>query len=223
MASPVPQSTLASLDRVPAQVGAAILLRHAERPMIPPGTDGDEVRLTDAGIADARAFGARLGPRLAGLYASPVDRCMQTARALAEGAGTEMEPEARTVLGSPGPFIVDAEAAFAAFKDVGTMAAARRQVLARGPLPGLRDTEEGVRLVVASLLADPPGAGRLDAHVTHDGVVIVVAGFLAGFAPGPDRWPAFLEGLVLWRDETGAAMAWGGEVFPLPEAVIPRP
>ncbi len=185
MSSPVPESTLASLARVPSGAGAALLLRHAERPAIPPGVDGDTVLLTDDGHADARAFGAVLGPRLARLYTSPVGRCRQTAEALAAGAGVAPRVAPRVVLGNPGPFLLDPVAAWAEFRDTGAMGAARRQVVDPGPLPGLRPTAEGVGLVVESLLADPPEPGRVDAHVTHDGVVIVVAGWLAGFEPRP--------------------------------------
>ena len=223
MSSPVPESTLASLARVPSGAGAALLIRHAERPAIPPGVDGDTVLLTADGLADARDLGACLGPRLARLYASPVGRCRQTAEALAAGAGLAPRVAPRVVLGSPGPFLVDPVAAWAAFRGEGAMGAARRQVIDPGPLPGLRPTEEGVGLVVESLLADPPEAGRVDAHVTHDGVVVVVAGWLAGFTPGPGAWPAFLEGLVMWREGDRGFMAWGGEVFPLPEGLLPGP
>ena len=66
-----------------------LLLRHAERPPIPPGTFGNDLEITPAGRREAEALGRALaqGEPVAGVYSSPVLRCVQTAEAMAAGAG----------------------------------------------------------------------------------------------------------------------------------------
>ncbi len=75
------------LSSIPSQADVSIILRHAEREDIPPGTFGVDVPLTTCGVASAE----RLGATLSGMRpqptttASPVPRCESTARAILRG------------------------------------------------------------------------------------------------------------------------------------------
>ena len=58
----------------------AVLLRHGERETIPAGTYGNDVRLTQNGVADSTHFGEALSCfKVRRIYTSPVLRCIQTA------------------------------------------------------------------------------------------------------------------------------------------------
>ena len=48
------------LSRIPSQADISIILRHAEREDIPPGTFGVDVPLTACGVASAERLGAML-------------------------------------------------------------------------------------------------------------------------------------------------------------------
>ena len=62
--------TLALLDRVPAGLPVALVLRHAEREEITSGAFGNDVSLTRRGRKSARRIGIGLSSRTAGVVKS---------------------------------------------------------------------------------------------------------------------------------------------------------
>ncbi|RME27132.1 MAG: histidine phosphatase family protein, partial [Deltaproteobacteria bacterium] len=98
------------LDLVPADRAVAVLMRHAERNPIESVRDSLEARLTAKGIKDSELLGRELSgfPRIE-LHHSPVERCRQTARAIATGCtdagGNASVFGSDTILG--GPYMLD--------------------------------------------------------------------------------------------------------------------
>ena len=203
----------AQLRALPAQADAALILRHAERDVIPPGTFGQDVPLTARGIADAERLGATLaasGRRLCAT-ASPVPRCADTARAILRGAGRPEEEVALDWrLGEPGPFVVDEQLAGALFLEIGILEIARRQLSDAEPPSGMRETSEGVELILELAASPLRSDGRLRLYVTHDGILAVLVAFLYRLPIDAIPWPGYLDGLLLWREGERLRFVWRG-------------
>ena len=120
--------TPALLDMVPKGAAVAMVIRHAEREDIAPGTFGHDVPLTQRGRHAAHRLGTGLSCRTVGIMnTSPLPRCIQTAQAVIAGAGWATEALPDPLLGDPGPFVVDPDAAGKLFLDVGIEAVVSQQ------------------------------------------------------------------------------------------------
>ena len=115
----IPPSVLRWLERAPTDRPVAMLIRHSVRDHLPPGDAGYRLPITEVGVRLARALGARLGARLRTLRASPLVRCVQTAEALAEGAGLDLEVAPDHHLGDPGVYVLDGERAWVNWQRLG--------------------------------------------------------------------------------------------------------
>ena len=209
----IPPSLLRSIELVPPDVPAALLLRHAHRSPIKPGTYGDEVPLSQKGIRSAERLGEVLGQRQIGrLRASPVQRCVATAQALAKGARWTTDVVEDQRLGHPGPFVVDPSLAGPLFLELGPMEVVRRQIQDQSSLPGMRPTSEAVSLLLDLLLSDIGNSNTLDVLVTHDSVIAAFVGHVLQTAPTQAAWPAFMDGPLVWRSEDKISVAWMGSV-----------
>lgn len=198
----------AALAQAPGDRGVAVLLRHAERGPLPEGAPGDEVPLTEAGLAAARALGGALGGRVRSVHTSPVWRCVQTARAIAEGAGCPGPLARSALLGAPGAFVADPAVAWEAFlaQPFGVL----MDRLARGgAVAGFHALDLATRTLVDDLLrtATLPG---LHVHVSHDSVVGLAFHHLLGRRAWTG-WPGFLDGGVVWQEGVGVCVAWGAD------------
>ena len=209
----VPDTLLRNLALIPPDVHAALLLRHAHREEIEAGTYGTDVPLSAHGVGSAEALGASLGSRrIARLVSSPVGRCVDTAAAVARGAGDALSVTEDWRLGDPGPFVVDPDVAGPPFLDVGAAEVVRRQLCEPEPPPGMRATGEGVRLLLDLALGDGGGPNTLDILVTHDAVIAAFLGHILPGADGAAPWPDFLEGALLWGTQHAFGMTWNGRL-----------
>ena len=199
------------LASVPAEAAAALVLRHAEREAIPPGTFGEDVRLTSGGIAVAERLGSLLSTRKpSGIRSSPLPRCTGTARAIAHGAGWEVGPVPDRLLGDHGPFVTDASVCGPLFLETGIRELVGRQLSDEPPPPEMRPTGEGVGLLLDMVSGSLGRNGRLHVHVTHDAILAVVVGHLFRLGMDDFRWPAYLDGLLLWRLDGRLHFSWRG-------------
>lgn len=207
---------LRTLQLLPAGVGAAVFIRHAERPEIPKGVLAAEVLLTDAGTASARRLGQTLGRRLRRMHTSPVPRCQMTAAALISGAGQPLSPIVVPHLGEPGLFVQDIAAAGPQFLEHGVQIMAYR--LGRGePLCGFSTAADGASLLLHGPLSDLPPAGGLDLYVTHDYILSIVATLVLG---RDAAWPDFLDCFCVWREGGAVAFCFGEELGVIPQHLI---
>ena len=216
---PMPAASIVErLALAPHQSDVAIVLRHAEREYIPAGTFGEEVPLTAQGVSTAEQLGtvlARRGP--VSITSSQVPRCVQTAGTILRGGG---QTEATTLdwrLGAPGPFVVNAEESGKLFLQVGILDIVRRQLAETVPLPGMRETKEGIDLLLGLTTHDLDQQGRLSVYVTHDSILAVLVAWLYRAHIEAIVWPDYLDGLLLWQSEARLNLSWRG----LPQATHP--
>ena len=210
----LPETVASIVDRLslgPAGHDVALVLRHAEREEIPKGTFGEDVRLTASGVAAAERLRAMLSDReFSELRTSPLPRCLQTAEAIAWGAGREVDPVPDRLLGDPGPFVTDASVCGPLFLEVGIRELVRRQLHDRRPPPGMRDTGEGVGLLLDMVAGELGHGGKLQVHVTHDAILAVLVGHLYRLGVVDFGWPGFLDGFLLWRRDGRLRFSWRG-------------
>jgi hypothetical protein len=204
--APIPRGLQASIDAAENERPLALLLRHADRAEIPAGDSGNDVGLLAVGRERcevlARALESQGGVTWA--EASPLMRCMTTARILAPTV------EASDLLGAPGPFVVNRTEGRRVFGSRGTEHVVRAQ-MAGHPWPFMRPLEDGVRLLLGHIrdrLGERSGIGVI---ISHDAIVMPVISWATG-----DRfegsWLAPLDGLVIAPSSgRGLTVWWRGE------------
>lgn len=211
----IPPSLLDSLLLVPHDQHAALLMRHSYRGKIDPKVK-DEVDLTPEGVTLAEQLGTQLAHRSPGrLVASPIPRCMSTARAIAQGAGWNLAPREDQLMASP--FTADREKVreiWASTPIPRTMEVVQLVLSAPEPPSGWRTPAAGVRLILDALLEQLDRPGSLDVWVTHD---LILALFLEHLLrPNLEKVPRFLEGVFVWREGETLHLAWRGARYQLP-------
>lgn len=207
-AAALPASTLHWLAAVPADRPVALLLRHAERDPLAPGDLGYTHPINDSGHGLAHSLGRQLGGRLAGLRSSPLQRCVDTARALADAAASPLPVVADHMLGDPGAYVIDPLAARANWLQLGSAGLMAHLIAHDEALPGTLPPAIGARRLVAHMLACAGATAGVHVFVTHDILLAVTAARHVGAPAGPDCWPAFLEGAFFWQDDDGLHAAY---------------
>ena len=205
-----------ALQLLPADRPAHLLTRHSVRELAKNGFADYRLPLTPEGITMAREWGARLERPVSAFYSSPVGRCVDTARAMAEGARgaglIDHEPEVITdsTLVEPGCYVEDMNRVGPTFLKMGALRFLNAHL--RQPFDGMLTPAAG-RAKLAGYLHDrQPGAGELAVHVTHDTILAVLVAELEGRdAIDEGHWPWMMEGLWVWFDERHLNWVWRGE------------
>ncbi len=214
----IPPSVLRLLERAPADRAVVVLLRHSVRDHLPPGDAGYVLPITDVGRQLALELGGLLRGRLRALHASPLLRCVQTAQALAEGAGAELAVVPNRLLGDPGVFVLDGRRAWANWEQLGHEGVMRHLVSETTALSGMARPDEAGRFLVQSMLGEAASRPGVHVFVTHDSLVTATAARLLGRPLGLDDWPWYLEGAFFWPAEDGVHVAYRDD-----EAIHPGP
>jgi broad specificity phosphatase PhoE len=186
----------------------ALLLRHSVRDDLPPGEAGNHVPITEIGRQLANELGERIGKRLCTLHTSPLIRCVQTAEALAYGAGSDAPIVRDTLLGDPGVFVIDGQRAWINWENLGHEAVMRHLVSSDDALPGMARPDPAARFLVHHMLSVAGNQAGLHLFVTHDSLVTATAARLLKTPLGPDDWPWYLEGVFFWRTNAGVQTAY---------------
>lgn len=188
----LPQSLLTDIERIPRDRPVALLMRHSNRyPIIDPAKNY-EVGLTEEGVQLAEQFGKFLSSRFmpGRVMSSPVTRCVDTAAAIARGAGWTAAVVPHHLLSH------DHIASAWSLAELGRCAGeAPAEVLATLEL----------------LLKSDRGTPVLEVMVTHDTIVGAVAACVLNASIVGNDWPLFLEGIFLWEAEDGVHALWRGE------------
>ncbi|MCU5785362.1 phosphoglycerate mutase [Alcanivorax marinus] len=201
---------------LPADRPAHLLTRHSVRELAKNGFADYRLPLTPEGITMARDWGARLERPVSAFYSSPVGRCVDTARAMAEGAREagliDHQPEVITddTLVEPGCYVEDLNRVGPTFLKMGALRFLNAHL--REPFDGMLTPAAG-RAKLAGYLRDrEPAPGALAVHVTHDTILAVLVAELEGRdAIDEEHWPWMMEGLWLWFDERHLNWVWRGE------------
>lgn len=202
------QATLDLLDRVWGRgvAHAVVLMRHAAREFDPALHDLDNP-LTAQGRARALELGGRLpGAVTLRGYASPPERCMETAALLLEGhrrqggAVTRHRPlEALGVF-----YALDQRKMWQAMHQAGGLVEfVSGWIRGEAPPDAMISADTAARLVLGVLaekLRRPLADAQLDLCVSHDMTLYLLREVLLGEpADGPEV--AFLDALVLYEDD----------------------
>lgn len=193
------RATLRALHDLPITCPVAVLLRHAERAPIPQGEVGIEILLTDAGIREARELGRQVGQRIVRIESSPVERCMQTSRAILEGASGSVAISQNRLLGDPGVFVVDGEKAFENWVRFGNDGVMNRICTQDEALPGMVDPQMAAQQLLDHMVSTIQGRAGVHLFVTHDVILAGFVGRLLGVNHAHDAFPRYLEGAVTWQ------------------------
>lgn len=192
----IPDSTLAALTRAPSDRPTLLLLRHSARGPLPPGEPGNNIRLLPEGEALARQLGSHLAGRLVSLHTSPVARCVETAEALADGAGIQASIVEDTHLGDPGVYVLDPDAAWQTWTTLGherVMA----HLVAGERLEGLADPAAASRRLIQHMRARAEGRPGVHVFITHDSLLTAAAAHALRQPIRKEDWPWYLEALAL--------------------------
>jgi len=176
-----------------------IILRHAERESIPDGEIGHEVSITKAGVDSTKLFSAGLKEPVISIESSPIHRCIQTARLIADMHGIEsFEITTSTLLGDPGFFISDADLAWKSWQKLGSETVNRHLLIGTEQWPGFRPFEEAMAImtdrIYSTLLDDRHG---IAVWVTHDTILAAFASRVLDAPLTLDMWPDFLGSLTV--------------------------
>lgn len=190
----------ASLAMLPTDRALTLLTRHSVREQAPNGIASYDLPLTEEGVRLAEEWGRQLPRELTSLHSSPVGRCVDTARALARGAGvSDMAVQHSPLLVEPGCFVQSVGRVGPLFLQLGPLAFANRHL--KEPLEGLLSPADGTARLLQHLLASQGDVGSLTVHVTHDTILAAFIYHLLERAHlHEDDWPWMLEGAWLWFD-----------------------
>lgn len=179
---------------------AGVMIRHAERHVIPSAEEIDHVELTAAGRVAARNLGGRLAhySELRVLH-SPAVRCEQTGTSIAagaaEGGAHVLGVRRENLLG--GSYAIDRKRALARADELGSrfLRLWFSDELEPGLMRPLADSlREHVDLVRTGL--ETTTSGRLlTVYVTHDWNISVVREGLLGVRNEEAGWPEYLDGV----------------------------
>lgn len=175
----------------------AVLLRHGERETIPAGTYGNDVRLTQNGVADSIHFGEALSCfKVRRIYTSPVLRCIQTAECIKKGLGSNI-PEiiCDDMLGNPGFHIADADIAGKAYLEYGCMGVYER--FSHGEAINGLASADFLRVHPMQWLKAKTSEKSVTFFVTHDALIAHFAFANELHAYNAENWINFLEGVIL--------------------------
>jgi len=189
-----------------------LLIRHAERPPLPPGAPGTDLGLTRSGIEASFAYGAKLGEALASVRTSPVRRCIETATHIGHGsrAGAPLHHDHK--LGDPGVYIEDPAVAWTNWLRLGHEGVLAHLATGGAPLPGFADPAQATRLLMEDLLGRAATMTGVHLAITHDSLMIPL---LAGVLRRPlaaDERPNFLEPIVLGRSHGNLFVRYRGRI-----------
>ncbi|MDX1804968.1 MAG: histidine phosphatase family protein [Alcanivorax sp.] len=207
-----------ALDLIPKDKPVHLLTRHSVRELAKNGFADYRLPLTQEGIDMARDWGGRLQRPIQSFYSSPVGRCVDTARAMAEGARDagllvgDVEPEivTDTTLVEPGCYVEDLNRVGPIFLKMGAMRFLNRHL--EEPFDGMLSPAQGRAKLVAYMHERQPEAGHLAVHVTHDTILAVLVAELHGHTCiSEEDWPWMMEGLWLWFADGQLHWIWRGE------------
>ena len=198
----IPDSLTHGLSLIPEGAATALIIRHSIRGEIPEGETGNDVPLTTEGRQLAELFGMTISSRLASIMSSPVGRCTETAEYILKGSGMDLEVPTSRLLGDPGAFIADGEAAWINFQTMGTRGVMLHLAGRDTALPGMHPPQVAAHILLSHVL-DRCDTQGIHIFVTHDVVLAGIAGQLIGGIQSNEDLPGFLDGAFFWRNGPG--------------------
>lgn len=223
MPAHLPSSMSDSVKLLPKNARLILFTRHSLRERADSnGFASMKLPLTQNGRVLATAWGRWLASNLdysmdVDSLSSPIQRCIDTAILMQEGAGIRKDISHQSLLVEPGSFVVDIEPASQIFREIGALNFINRFL--SGELPGTKTAQQGGLDLLKLFYTHQPQAGHLLLAVSHD---TLLAGFLAVVMNTPqidwNDWPKMMEGVFLWFDDMPIEDAkvhfiWRGKLY----------
>lgn len=230
----LPESMIHSVKHLPSNNERLILFtRHSLRER----SDGQgfasyDLPLTPKGRVLAKSWGRWLSEYLpysldTHSIASPIWRCVDTAKLMQEGAGVEKPITHEPLLVEPGSLVTDAEKANEMFKKNGALNFINSFL--QDELTSTKPAKKGGLDLLSLLYQSQPDPGHLSLAVSHD---TLLAAFLGVMMESEgitwDDWPKMMEGVFLWFDdkpfeEATANFIWRNQKFEVPTSRLILP
>ena len=174
----------------------ALLIRHADRDLIPQGSYGNEILLNDKGKQNALSFGESIAKlKVNKILTSPVTRCIQTSEFIAQGYGKNIEIIQTTALGNPGLHISDAKIAGEFYLEHGVHEILTR-VRKNEPVPGITDLKHFL-IMITDFLKQNTEENGITIFITHDFLIAMYHFCLNGTVYTDKSWVDYLSGLTI--------------------------
>lgn len=202
-----------ALAQIPQDRPVILFTRHSLRELAPNnGVPSYDLPLTPEGVLLAEQWGATLGKKISAFYSSPVGRCVDTALAMARGAGLELVIEQTKVLVEPGCFVHSIRHVGPLFLQMGPVAFANHH-LQHMMDEGILSPKEGAAKLIEHFYQSQQQqtAGNLIVHVSHDTIIAAfIYHLLQKTQINEEDWPWMMEGAWLWFDNSSLYYLWRG-------------
>lgn len=219
----LPASMAEAVGLLPENKRLILFTRHSLREH----SDGKgfasmKLPLTPAGRTLAKAWGQWLANNLAysmdvDSLSSPIQRCVDTAILMQEGAGLNNAISHQTLLVEPGSFVLKRQPASQIFREIGALNFINRFLAKQ--LAGTKTPYQGGLDLLKLFYEHQPQAGHLLLAVSHDTLLVVFLAVMMGVEQiDKTDWPKMMEGVFLWFDdmpfdEVTVHFIWRGKVY----------
>ena len=195
--------------KLPKDINVKVYMRHSIRFDDPVDGDYSNLLLTPEGIAIANRIGKNLDVPIGRIYASPVQRCVQTATEIARGAG----------ITEPGIERIEAFAAIKGLRHAQEDLGIGWYQFYYGLQRDLPEYTGGVSLdevalpIIDAVFSVPATEGKLDLICSHDGHVVILASELFDLRTGikGENWCGFTEGIFFCGTRDDFTAYWRGK------------
>lgn len=218
----LPPSMIDSVKHLPTDKRLILFTRHSLRV----SSDGQgfasyALPLTPQGRVLARAWGSWLATNLdycldVDSISSPIQRCIDTALLMQEGAGVARAVAEQALLVEPGSLVTEPETVSTVFREIGALNFINR-FLAR-QLAGTKTPQQGAWDILRLFYDHQPEPGHLLLAVSHDTLLAALLALMQGVGEIDwNDWPKMMEGVFLWFDDAPFEQAhvhfiWRGQV-----------
>lgn len=219
----LPPSMVESVRLLPKDKRLILFTRHSLRVASDKnGFASYDLPLTPNGRVLAQDWGRWLAEHLeysmdVDSISSPIQRCIDTAVLMQEGAGIARQVSHQALLVEPGSLVVDVKEAGQIFKQIGALNFINRFLA--NDLVGTKTPAKGALDLLALLFQHQPQQGHLFVAVSHD---TLLSAFLAVLMKTKvidwNDWPKMMEGVFLWFDdkpfsEASVHFIWRGKLY----------
>lgn len=205
--------TLSLIEAIPGELPVALLLRHSARDAIPDGDAGLALPLNEAGVRMCQKLGSELRGKVSSARSSPVLRCTQTAKVLSEAANYSGVVGIDRLLGGPGAYVLNEEAAWNNWLAKGNDGVIEHLVSGVGALPGMADPTAAAISLVNHILVSAGTEQGLHLFISHDSIVAPTVARMTGKEFPQELWPEYLDAVAFWHERDGVRMCYRGMSF----------
>jgi len=195
----------------------SILIRHSERNHIP---DGIHDIITPINM-QGEIIAAELGKKLRifdtiKVISSPVGRCVQTGNAIMKGFGIQSKIYLSNLLGEPGPFVFDCDAAKKHFIKMTCKTVVETQIAGQ-PLAGIRLIKDGSELLRNWIISEiqKNKAGNLLVFISHDAILAPFIFQYTGEKFNHEHWIDYIDGVSFVERENQILLIRNGKEYEL--------